>query len=76
LRVSVGGMPKVQVSFRIEEDVVKRMRNAVHHNRGAPEFLTLDGFVEAQLDAGVRKLEKKNGGEFDEPRRKAHAPSR
>lgn len=63
-------MAKVQVSFRIEEDVVKRTRNAVHHNRGAPEFLTLDGFVESQLEAGVKRLEKKNGGEYAEPKRK------
>lgn len=63
-------MAKVQVSFRVEEEVVRRTRNAVHHNRGAPEFLTLDGFVEQQLEAGVKRLEKKNGGEFGEPKRK------
>lgn len=64
-------MAKVQVSFRVEEDIVRRARNAVHHNRGAPEFLTLDGFVEAQLEAGVKKLEKLNGGEeYGEPKRK------
>lgn len=66
-------MAKVQVSFRIEEEIVKRTRNAVHHNRGAPEFLTLDGFVEEQLVTGVKKLEKKNGGEYCEPKRKAQS---
>ncbi len=63
---------KEQASFRIDGDVLKRTRNAVHHHRGAPRFLTLDGFVEAALDVAVRKLERDNGGEaYAEPKRKA-----
>ncbi len=62
---------KEQCSFRIDSDVLRRVRNAVHHNRGAPKFLTLDGFVEQSLERAARRLEQENGGdEYAAPKRK------
>ncbi len=66
-------MAKVQVSFRVEEAVVRRVRNVVAHHRGAPYFLTLDGVVEEQLEKFAAKMERNNneGEEYGQPRRKA-----
>lgn len=63
---------KKQVAFRVDDAIIKRLRNAVHHARGAPMFLTLDGFVASTLDKATRVLEvKHNGGKpFAEPRAK------
>jgi hypothetical protein len=55
---------KEQCTFRVDDAILKRLRNAVKHNRGAPRFLTLDGFVERTLDTATRRLERDgNGGE-------------
>lgn len=52
------------VSFRVDAQVVERLRNAVHALRGAPLYLTLDGYVEAVLAGAATRLERKhNGGE-------------
>lgn len=62
-------MAKQHATFRIEEALMKRLRFMVHHNRGAPMFLTLDGFVGETLSKEVEKVEKKmNGGQpYDKP---------
>jgi hypothetical protein len=65
-------MARQHVSFRVEESVVERLRNAVHHNRGAPLFLTLDGYVEHIVEKAVERLEKaQNGGQpYGKPERR------
>jgi hypothetical protein len=64
---------KAHVSFRIHPHLAIRLRNLVDHNRGAPLFLTVDGFVEAELDEAVTDFERihNNGKPYPaRPRRK------
>lgn len=59
---------KDHVSFRISAAVTGRLRSAVRHLRGAPLFLSLDGFVEETLEKAVRSLEAKHNGGKPYPR--------
>lgn len=61
---------KAHVSFRIDAKIAQRMRNMVHHNRGAPLFLTVDGYVEYLIESGVADMEKnQNNGKPYAPRK-------
>jgi hypothetical protein len=53
-------MATSHASFRIPASLAKRLRALAKHNRGAPHFLTLDGFVANALDAAVSKFEQKH----------------
>lgn len=63
---------KTQVSFRISDGVVRRLRNTIDYHRGSPLFLVLDQFVEAAVSDALTEIERiyHNGHHCDAPKRK------
>lgn len=63
---------KTQVSFRISDGVVRRLRNTVDHHRGAPLFLVLDLFVEEAITDAIHEIERDHnkGRQYDAPKGK------
>lgn len=51
---------RVRVTVKLPENVIERLRSAVHNTPG----LTVAGFVERCISSGVDSLEKRRGRKF------------
>lgn len=49
---------RVRVTVRVPLPTAKKLRTLIRDNRGAPLYLTLDGFASDVLEQAVSKLEK------------------